>query len=207
LIEFMIAAAITTAVLGGTFAIATQMQQSYSTQFEDVAAEQEARYALEWISRALRSAGSNPYGIVTAECPAANTAFQALRLDPNGNGIQDDVRIQADTNPPNGLLVGLGGAGGCTAETGEDVTIAHDATSRVITRLDNAVGGAPEAMTDSIFTELRFTYLDSARIATTMPTSIAFAQVSVTAQSRARIPGTAQFASRTLQTEVRLRAQ
>ena len=61
LVEFMIAALITTAVLGGTVVLATQLQQGYSTQLDDVLVEQEARFALDWIARILRSAGSNPY--------------------------------------------------------------------------------------------------------------------------------------------------
>ncbi len=201
LVEFLIAAAIMTAVLGGTLALATQVQRGYSTQLEDVAAEQEGRYALDWISRALRSAGSNPYAIVTSPCPAVNTTFQGLRLDPDGNGVQDDVRIQADINPPNGLLTGAG----CNSEPDEDITIFH--SGLVINRQDNRVGGVSEAMTDPIFTQLRFTYLNAARVATVTPAAIAYAQISVTVRSRAPNPNTGQYPTSTLQTEVRLRAR
>ena len=141
LIEFLIAAGISLAVVGATVALTARMQQAYSTDLDDVAVEEEARYALDWIARLLRSAGSNPYGITLSPCPVANTTFQALRLDPNGNGAQDDVRIQGDINPPNGLLGGA--AGNCAAEPGEDVTIALDAANRVITSQNNGVDVQP----------------------------------------------------------------
>ena len=51
LVEFMIAALIMTAVLGGTVMLASQLQQGYSTQLDDVVVEQEVRYALDWIAR------------------------------------------------------------------------------------------------------------------------------------------------------------
>ena len=113
LVEFMISALIMTAVLGGTVMLASQLQQGYSTQLDDVVVEQEVRYALAWIARVLRSAGSNPYGLMTSDCPSVGTPFEAIRIDPDGDGEDDDIRIQADISPPNNLLGGLaGGLGG-----------------------------------------------------------------------------------------------
>ena len=57
----------------------------------------------------------------TTPCPAAGTPFQAIRFDPNANGQNDDIRLQMDANPTNGLI---GGAAGACNETNEDVTIA-----------------------------------------------------------------------------------
>lgn len=204
LVEFMIAGAISVAVLGGTVALATQIQQGYSTQLDDVVVEEEARFAVDWIARILRPAGSNPYGIVLSACPVASTAFQGLRLDPNGNGIQDDVRVQADINPPNGLLVGASAA--CT-EQSEDITIAHNIEESTITRQDLAIDASPVAMTPPIFTELRFTYLNAARAATTDPASIVYAQVRITGRSEALNPITLENTTATLETEVRLRTR
>src|SRR5512134_48310 len=97
LVEFMIAAMIMSFVLGGTVMLATQLQHSYSTQLDDAALEQEARYALDWIARDLRQAASDPYYEI-------DTA-QELFIDPNGGVDPDDsIRIQADINPPDGVL-------------------------------------------------------------------------------------------------------
>jgi prepilin-type N-terminal cleavage/methylation domain-containing protein len=203
LLELLIAAAISALVLGGTVALASRMQQSYGTDLDDVAVEEELRYSLDWIVRLLRQAGSNPYSLTVSPCPVAGTAFQAIRLDPDANGVQDDVRIQADVNPPNGILGGTAGA--CTAEPGEDVTVAYDAAQRAITRQDNGVDGAPRVMSDGVITQLRFTFFDASFATTTTPAAIAYTRVSVTGQSRIWNAQRNQYNTKTLQTEVRLR--
>ena len=205
LVEFMIAGLVTIGVLGGTVMLASQLQQGYSTQLDDVVVEQEARFALDWITRILRSAGSNPYSLNTSPCPVVGTAFQAIRVDPNGNGMDDDVRVQADISPPNGILGG-GVAGTCT-EAGEDLTIAHDSDALTITLQDNNIDDQPEAMTDPIVTELAFTYLDSARNETTDPDVIAYVQVQVTGRSKAYNASLGEFPETTLNTEVHVRTR
>ena len=203
LVEFMIACLITTAVLGGTVMLASQLQQGYSTQLDDVLVEQEVRYALDWITRILRSAGSNPYGVETSPCPVVGTPFQEIRLDPDGDGMDNDIRIQADVSPPNGILGG-NVAGTCTEE-GEDVTIAHDADASTITLQDNNIDDAPEAMTEPIITELEFRYLDSARNVTDDADLIAFVQVQVTGRSKTFNTILGQHPETTLNTEVHIR--
>ena len=205
LVEFMIAALITTAVLGGTVLLATQVQQGYTTQLDDVLVEQEVRYTLDWIARILRSAGSNPYSISTSPCPDIGTPFEPIRIDPNGNGQDDDIRIQADISPPNGILGG-DVAGTCTEE-GEDVTIALDPDALTITLQDNNTDDAPEAMTEPIITNLEFTYLNSARNVTTNPNLIAYVQVEVTGRSKAYNEILKKFPEATLSTEVHIRAR
>lgn len=205
LVELMIVAAITSAVIGAAVTLATNVQSVYSYQLNDAAVQQEARFALDWIARTLAPAGSNPYDVTVSACPAGGTVFAALRLDPDGDGIHDDVRIQADVNPPNGLLLGLAGA--CN-ESGEDVTIAHDPVNRVLTRRDMATdAAAPVPVTDGVFTELLFTYLTSNRAVTTTPAQIAYVQVNLTGRSRSRNPNTGEFTAFTYRSEVRLRSR
>lgn len=205
LIEFMIACLITTAVLGGTVMLASQLQQGYSTQLDDVVVEQEVRYSLDWIARILRSAGSNPYSVTTSPCPTVGTPFQPIRIDPDGDGMDDDIRIQADISPPNGILGG-NVAGTCTEE-GEDITIAHDADELTITREDNNIDDSPQAMTDPIITELEFTYLDSSRNATADVDLIAYVQVQVTGRSKTYNTILGKYPETTLDTEVHIRTR
>src|SRR5688572_25611113 len=167
LIEFMISALITTAVLGGTVMLAAQLQQAYTTQLDDVTVEEETRFSLDWIEQALRNAGSNPYSITVSGCAAA--AFTGIGLDPDGDGANDDIRIHADINPPNGLL---GGVAGACNEPNEDVTIAYDNVNLVITRRDNNLDMAAVNMTEPVITNLLFTYLDSAGNVTVNPNAV-----------------------------------
>lgn len=191
LIEFMIAATLTTIVLGSTLMLATQIQQAYGTQLDDATVEQEARYALEWIARDLRSAASDPYDVIADE--------QEVWLDPNaGADTNDSIRVQADINPPDGDIL----------DEGENVTIALDPVSNVITRQDdNAADPAALAMTEAIVTDLSFTFLNASRAVTTTSKLVAYVQVQVTAQSRGRNLYTGAFTSSTLSTEVRLRTR
>jgi hypothetical protein len=200
----MIAVAMTGVLMGAAATIAGSVQQTYQHQLHDVAVEQEARYALDWMSRAILSAGSNPYSVNITNCPVAGIPVLPIRIDPDGDGIDDDIRIQSDTGRPNGLI--LGAAGACN-EPEEDVTIAHDAANRVITRFDAAVDAAPVPMTDGIFTQLRFTYRDADFGVTAVPGSIRFVRIAVEGQSRGRNPHTGQLTVFSLQQDVRLRAQ
>ena len=189
LVEFMIAALVMSFVLGGTVMLATQLQQSYSTQLDEAALEQEARYALDWIARDLRQAASDPYHEIDSD--------EELFIDPNGGGDPDDsIRIQADINPPDGVL----------DDDGENVTIEFDAVNGVITREDT-IATTTEDMTDGIFTDLQFTFLDSARTATTDPDNVAYVRVQVTAQSRAWNSNLGERPSFTLAKEVRVRSR
>ena len=189
LVEFMIAALIMSFVLGGTVMLAMQMQQAYSTQLDDAALEQEARYALDWIARDLRSAASDAYYEVDED--------QELFIDPNGGGDPDDsIQVQADINPPDGLI----------DDNGEDITIELDPLTRIITRYD-AVADETEEMTDGLFTDLQFTFLDSTRTVTADPESVSYVQVQVTAESRAWNSNLGERPRSTLSTEVRLRTR
>ena len=188
LVEFMIAAFIMSLVLGSTVMLATQMQQVYSTQLDDAALEQEARYALDWIARDIRSAASDPYHAVDAD--------DEFTIDPNGGGDDNSIQTRADINPPDGLI----------DDTGEDITIELDEDTGIITRYD-AVTDDTEEMTDSIFTGLQFTFLDLTRTVTADAAAVAYVHVEVTAESRAWNPNLGRRPSATLSTEIRLRTR
>ena len=184
LIEFIIAMAITTVVLGATVGLAATIQQAYTSDFDDVAVEQEVRYSLDWIARYLRPAGSNPYSCAV---------FQPIWIDPNGTCTNNNVRVQADINPPDG---------DCT-DAEEDVTIALDTARNVITL--NTGAGAVD-MTDPIITNLVFTYMDSSHNPTANEMQIAYVGIAVTGRSRGRDTNTG-FTTFTLSSEVRIRTR
>jgi Tfp pilus assembly protein PilW len=203
-VELLIVSFLTTAVVGSAVMMASQVQQGYSHQLDDAGVQQETRFVVDWIAKTIATAGSNPYRIVTSQCPAVGTAFQALRFDPDGDGIQDDVRIQADINPPNGLLIGVTGL--CN-ESGEDITIAHDPQLNAITRLDRATDIAPVSVTSGVFTQLLFSYLTAARVATTAPAAAAYVRVSLTGRSTSPNQNTGDFQTFSYSSEVRLRSR
>jgi Tfp pilus assembly protein PilW len=199
----MIALVVTTATLGAALMVSGQFSSVYTTQLDDAATREETRYALRVIEDVLRSAGSNPFGIATSVCPAPGTVFRPIDRDPNGNAVMDDIRVHADVNPPNGLL----GGPPCGGDANEDVTIAYDGPAQTITVLDNNVGGAPAPITDTLITNLQFTYLDSNRAPTVNDNAVSYVQVAITAQTRTRDVNLGQPRTVTVSSEVRVRAR
>ena len=205
--ELLVSTVVSLLVVGGAVTLTSQVQGSYRRQMEEVAAEQEARYALDWLSRLIRSAGSNPYAITTAACPAANTPFTGIIVDPNNDSVHNDIRLQADANPPDELLGGT--AGNCT-QSNEDVTVSYDATTRSITFLDNNLGGGASIRTEPVVTNLQFIYRDGSHTElTTNPINSAqvmYVEIRITVQPRAIGNQTGPMA-RVLSQEVRIKGR
>ena len=204
LAELLVAMAVGSLVVGSAMLLTGQMQKSYGSQIDGAAVQQEARYAMDWIGRALVSAGSNPTRITVSACPASGTAFRAIRRDPNADGVNNDVRIHADINPPNGLLGGLAGA--CT-ETGEIVTIAHDAGARTITRQDHSVDTAAVPMSDTVITQLLFQYFSANGAVAATDDAVTTVRVTISARTPAADAYTGQPVTFTTAADVRIRTR
>jgi prepilin-type N-terminal cleavage/methylation domain-containing protein len=205
LVELLVALVVTILVVGGATVLAGQMQGSYRAQLESAVAQQDARFVLEEVTRYLRQAGNNPYRVTTTSCPASGTPFLPIRIDPDGDGVDDDVRIQMDANPTNGLIGGP--PGGCS-ETDEDVTIFHDAANLTVAVTDANGGGAPtHSLADAVVTGLQFAYRDPSHNVTTNPANVAFIQTTVTVRTRLNDLNQGRPLEFTLSSEVRVRSR
>jgi len=202
LVEMLLSMLVGLGLMTAAVMVTRQVTQAANPLFDGAIAQEEGQFAIDWVTAALRSAGANPYGLTVSACPSAGTVFAPIAIDPNGTGLADNVRIQADINPPNGVLGGLAGA--CT-ERNEDVTIAHDVANQTITRRDNNLDAAAVDMTDRVITRLRFTYLDSARVVTAVPAQVAYIQVTLTAGTPSRDEIRGQPTTYVLTSEVRIR--
>lgn len=204
LVEMLIASVITMVVLGGAVAITSQVQTAYRRQVEDSVAIQEGRYALDWIGRLVRGAGNNPFNRVTTDCPAMGTPFSAIRFDPDGDGVDNDIRLQADSNPPDGAI---GGTTGSCDQGNEDVTVSFDSANNVITFLDNNLGGSASVRTDQVVDDLRFIYRDSTHAVTAVEADAVYVEIQVTVRTRTVDASTGEPATRTLSQEIRVRSR
>lgn len=202
LLELLISMVCTTIVLGGAVALTTQIQNGYRVQLEDSAGEQEARYAMEWIGRYLRGAGNNPFNVTSSNCPGANTTFYGVIMDPNGDGVNDDITLQSDSNPPDGLI---GGSSPTCNQANEHVTISFDSASHTIIFLDEAVGASATTRTDNVINGLEFVYLDSNRVETSVQADVFYVQTNITIRSRTMVGASGQPVTRTLTSEIRVR--
>ena len=209
--ELLVSMLVTMLILGGAVSLTSQVQQSYRRQIEDAAAEQEGRYALDWVSRLIRSAANNPYNITTSACPAANTDFDGLIIDDlNLDGEPNEIRLQTDSNPPDNLL---GGTAGTCNQANEDVTVSYDADARAITFLDNNLGGAATIRTEAVITNLRFLYRDSAHLPLPRPgvplvaNAVVYVETQITVQPRQAGANSGIPLTRTMSQEVRIRGR
>jgi len=202
MIELLVAMAVTAGFMGAAVMLSSQMEGAYRRQMQSADAQQEGRYALEWITRIIRSAGNNPFYVATTNCPTAGTVVMAVRMDPNGNGQNDDVRLQTDVSPADGRIGGITGA--CD-EAGEDITIAYDAANRAITSRDNNTQGAAVARTDAVVSNLQFVYRDASHTVTAVPSAVAYIEARVTVQTGVIDPTTRQPVTYTLSSETRIR--
>ena len=211
LAELMVAMVITMLVLGGAVAMTSQVQQSFRRQIEDSAGEQEGRYALDWVSRRIRAVGNNPYGLPlpppadqTANCPVPGTPYSWLFINPDPDGVNRSVRMQSDSNPPDGLLGGPSATGECN-QRDEDVTISFDPVTNSITFLDNNLGGAATIRTDAVIENLEFVFKDRDRQPTANAANVMYIETQVTVRTRTINASTGLPETRLLTQEVRVR--
>ena len=214
LIELLVATTTMVVVLGAAVALTSQVQNGYRRQLEDSAAEQEGRYAIDWITRHLRGAGNDPHGKAaiapgTTDCPAANTPIAAIQFDPDADGADDDVRLMTDANPADGLFGGEP-VNGCI-QANEDITISHDDVNNSITFLDNNTGGALTTRTDTVIENLNFVFRDSAYAvldsAVANPANVVWVETQMRIRTRTIDATSGQPLTRLLTSEVRVRSR
>lgn len=212
LVELLVGTVVSMMVLGGAVAMTSQVQTGYRRQIEAAAAEQEGRYALEWIGKLIRSAGNNPFSVATTACPGAPGPVPlpvlAIRFDPDADGLDNDIRLQTDANPPDGLVGGV--AVGTCNQANEDVTISYDAANRAIVFFDNNLAPVASIRTDAVIADLRFVYRDSTRAvmntATANSANVRYVETRITVRSRTVDPSTGAPVTRVISSEVRVRA-
>ena len=206
LIELLVASVCTTIVLGGAVALTSQIQGGYRKQMEDSVGEQEARYALEWIGRYLRSAGNNPFNVTTSTCPSSGTTYQAVTPDPNGDSNDNDIALQSDFNPPD-KMIGGSTAWGCTQKN-ENVRISLNTTLHEVQFQDLGANETSTTRTDAVIDDLQFSYFKAdgtAWVTADGAGSIFYVRTTITIRTRTtNLTGTT---NRSLMSTVRVRAR
>lgn len=210
MIELLVATVVSLLVLGGAVALTSQVQTGYRRQIEASAGEQEARYALEWIGKLIRGADNDPFNVElvgTTECPAPATPYRGIRFDPNGDTFNNDIRLQTDSNPPDGRVGGPGPfPAGCT-QANEDVTISFDAANRAILFFDNNLGVPASIRTDAVIQNLLFVYRDALHAVTNVEANVRYVEVQITIRTRTIDPSTGAPVTRLLSSEIRVRSR
>jgi len=209
LAEVMVATLVTTLVLGGAVMLTSRVQESFKRQIEDSAGEQEGRYALDWVSRLIRGAGNNPFSLPIAEgdlaaCPiaAGGTPYSWVIMDPDADGINDDIRLQTDSNPPDGIL-----GGAACDQKNEDVTVSFDPETSSITFRDNNLDDGAEVRTDAVIDNLLFVFKNDEHEPTADVANVVYVETQIIVRTRTINPLTMLPETRLLTQEVRLRGR
>ena len=209
LAEVLISTLITTLVLGGAVMLTSRVQESFKRQIEDSAGEQEGRYALDWVSRLIRGAGNNPFSLPIAEgdlaaCPiaAGGTPYSWVIMDPDADGINDDIRLQTDSNPPDGIL-----GGAACDQKNEDVTVSFDPETSSITFRDNNLDDGAEVRTDAVIDNLLFVFKNDEHEPTADVANVVYVETQIIVRTRTINPLTMLPETRLLTQEVRLRGR
>ena len=217
MVELLVASVVTIIVVGGAVALTSQIQNGYRRQLEDSAAEQEARYVLDWVGRYIRGAANNPTNATATDCPVAGTVDvdkNLVQFDPNDDDKDNDIRLLTDANPADGLF---GGADGACDQDNEDVTISHDPATNTITFLDNNTGGAITTRTDTVIEDLEFIYRNVERqdpaadnidpLDQATAVNVAYIEVRITIRTRTTNVAAGAADTRVLSQEVKIRSR
>src|SRR5690349_18813829 len=85
-LELLIATAMLTMVVGAVATLINNIQKGEIAQEDLSAVQQNERYAMDSILRAVRQAGNDPNGL----------GFAKFDLDPDGDGIYNSLRVRSD---------------------------------------------------------------------------------------------------------------
>lgn len=230
LAELLVATIISTLVLGGAVSLTSQMQTGYRRQVEDSAAQQEGRYALDWIGKLVRGAGNDPFNKIdvldldtvapddfeVGPCPEvvadpAERQLATIQFDPDGDGLHRDIRLKTDAFPPDGNIGGVI-ATECN-QPNEDVTISFDAANKAILFYDNNLAPEASIRTDAVIEDLLFIYRDSNHSTTDAlgnpitSANVVYVEIQITIRTRTVDPSTGAPVLRTMSSEVRVRTR
>ena len=186
LISISILAVISTAVL----AVFREHQQRYEAEISYAAAVQNARVALDTISRCLRQAGNNP----------ASSIFTPLAYSANTLTISSDITGSAPASDP---LDSAGDPDSQLVAAYEQVTIRYDSSSKKI--LIN-VGRGEDTLAENI-NKLEFKFYNDTGAVTNDPTQASSVNVALEALSALNDPQAAKANSITLAMTVFVRSK
>lgn len=156
LMELLVAMGIGMVILGaiaGTFMTQTRF---YNAQEQVNEMQQNARAAMDLISREVKLAGYKPTG-TSITGVAYNASALRIRADLDGNGTIND-------------------------SSDEHLVYAFNSGTSQITRTYGATGSTPQVVTNNA-TAFSFTYLDSSGAATTTEANIRQIAISITART------------------------
>ena len=94
LIEILITTGLLIVIVGAASTLFVDISKGHVAQQDASEMQQNERFAMDAVLRAVRGAGNNPLGL----------SFDRFDLDPDGDAQFNSLRIRSDFNPPDGDL-------------------------------------------------------------------------------------------------------
>ena len=160
LVELLIAMAISLVVLGAMYSVFTIQNKTFGKQEQIVEMQQNARAAMDMMSREIRMAGYNP-------TEASN--FSGVTVNAS------QLQIQAD----------LDGSGSIDASSQENIVYAFDAANKKITR---NIGAGAQSFAENI-DSFSFDYLDGSGNVTAISADVRQIRITITGRTAKPDPG------------------
>ena len=116
----------------------------------------------------------------TAACPVAGTPYSWVIMDPDGDTINNDIRLQTDSNPPDGILGGV-------AATSEMKTsrCSYDPADQAASRSSTTtLAVAATVRTDAVIEDLLFVFKDANHAPTVNPANVIYVETQITVRTR-----------------------
>jgi type IV pilus assembly protein PilW len=161
LVELLVATAIGLVVLGAMYSVFTMQNKTFSKQEQIVEMHQNARAAMDMMSREIRMAGYDPVEVNFDSNPSNN--FSGVTAN------SSQLQIQAD----------LDGNGAIDAASKENIVYAFDAGNKKITR---NIGAGAQSFAENV-DSFTFAYLDGSGNVTAALTSVRQIRITITGRT------------------------
>jgi type IV pilus assembly protein PilW len=171
LVELLVAMAIGLVVLGAIYSVFTIQNKTFSKQEQIVEMQQNARAAMDMMSREIRMAGYDPTEVNFDSNPSNN--FSGVTVNAS------QLQVQAD----------LDGNGAIDTSSEENIVYAFDAGNKKITR---NIGAGAQSFFENV-DSFTFAYLDGSGNVTAASTSVR--QIRITLTGRTAKPDPAYTAN------------
>ncbi|MBI4446154.1 MAG: type II secretion system protein [Acidobacteria bacterium] len=192
LMEALIVTAIVAMVTAAIFPLLYQGQQSYQGEKEFAEVTQQARIAMDQITRYLRQAGNDPLEVLTTSpIQTLSSGHILISSDITGSVPSTTNDPKESTGDPDGTLNSIY----------ESLEVRYDGSSRTL-YID--VGYGEEILAENI-SSFQLSYFDKSGASTTNDAEIARIKVEMVAETGEKDPRTGKISSMTLVSDVFVR--
>lgn len=167
LLEMLMAISILAVVTGSVFVLVYQSQQRYASERQYSEAVQNARIALDNITRFVRQAGNDPLDLIAQEPIVPTAGGVIIYSDLSGSVASTTGNAMDRTGDPNGLLDSVF----------ETITISYNSSNRSV---EYDVGYGTQLLAEDV-DSLQFQFFDQSGVATTVPGSINKVRITIVA--------------------------